>query len=125
MTRQTRTIVVIAVVVAVAVGYFIFVNMPRVFDVEGTITWIDPEKNEASIEFLASWSGKIHEITGRVPTDCEILLNGEPATLADLEAGDSAKVKAEYVRKTKTIRPLRVQVTRPAGSTPTPAPDSP
>lgn len=118
--KNRKLILAVAVVVVLAggwAGYQWLKYRPRQRDVEGTVTWVDADQRKASIEFIADWDNERKEKTATVPEDCEILLNGEPADLAQIRAGDQASVKAIYYRKTKELELLEVKVTRPESPT--------
>ena len=58
------------------------------------------------------------EMRSEVPPECEILVNGEVATLDRLEVGDRADVKAEFLKGGKNpIRPLSIHVRRAIATT--------
>jgi hypothetical protein len=121
MTKKNRIgFVATAIAVAVfATGGFAFKEwiLPRIpftVEIEGTITRITPQERTATVEFTNPKDGKLIELQEKVPEECEIYLNGKPATLDELETGDSVWISAKFVKQTKTITPKVVKVNRPA-----------
>lgn len=116
------------VLLAVALGYVLvqyIKYMPREVEVEGTVTWVDAENREASLEFVNPLNGELMEKKADVPEECELKLNGQPAELSDFRAGDQAEIKVLFLRKEKKIIPLSVGVKRETEATmPTTQPTS-
>jgi hypothetical protein len=66
---------------------------PTIREVEAVITFVDVENREAAIETTHPKSGAAIELSGEVPPQCAITINGQPAKLADLEIGDQVVVR--------------------------------
>jgi hypothetical protein len=116
MDKRKKTVLVVVVAVAVLGGLTVAQSLlsgPREEGVDGTITYVDPETRTATLEFISPRNGKQMEMKGTVPPECEILLNGMPAKMEDIKAGDKAHVTARWDKKTKEAVPLKVTVTRP------------
>jgi len=114
MEKRNKTPLIVAlVVVCAAVAAFAVYRAQTVkrFHVSGTITLVDAANNQASIEFEHPETGDPMEITGALDPSCEILLDGKPAKLADISAGDSAEVFAVWNKRTHRPDPQRILVT--------------
>ncbi len=119
MTKRSKTIagiaaiVVIAAIISVAQVSDLLSPNEVVFEVDGTITYIDLAAMEATWEGINPRNGNLVEITAPVPPECEVYLNGKPAKMEAIRAGDRAKIKARWNRTTKRAIPLSVRVERP------------
>ena len=82
----------------------------RVLQRTVTIVSIDPESRTATIEYVQPKTGRALQIEGYVAPECDIRIDGEPATMRDLRIGEQAEVQAT-VRGTN-IRANWVHVTR-------------
>jgi hypothetical protein len=95
--RNKHLIVGLVIVAAVGItGWEIFRpgEPPRVRELTGAeITALDPAAGSAEIEFAHPKTGKLMRLHGTVGEECEILLNGEPVTVADLQVGDTVDVR--------------------------------
>jgi len=122
MQRRSRAAAVCVAAVVVVGGVFavryLVLSRDRLLTLQGTITRLDSETRRVSIEFAHPRNGKHVEFAREVPPDCEIQINGQPAQLSDLRAGDTARVKAIWNKHTKQGKPLSVEVSRATGKEP-------
>ncbi len=89
------------------------------------ITKLDSATRTADIEFLHPKSGTDIKLHGTAAPDCEILINDQPATFADLRVGDVATLKGVYSGSKVEAKSVHVRrgtaQSRPASSTAPPA----
>ncbi len=115
---KRKQIISIVVVVVFVAGLALVTRLAnpdiRVFVVEGTITWLNAAERKMSIQYTSPRKRKLREKTADVPEDCEIILDGKPASLGDLKAGDLIELKVEYQKSTKKLRPIWGKVNRSA-----------
>jgi hypothetical protein len=118
VSKQARIgAILAAIIVALGVAaYAIYSKMPKTYTIQGTITWLDPAQQRASLQFISPRKGEIRDRTMDVPPTCEILLHGKPAALGDLKVGDHVVAKVWWQKSTNETRLLRVEADRPAGS---------
>lgn len=114
--------ILIVLAIAVLIGVVVTVAQQlaggkRVYTVEGVITYLEPDTRTAGFEFKHPRDGSLREKTAKVPEECEILLNGKPATMKDLKVGDRGKVVGSWTKKTKELIPLSVRITREGATT--------
>lgn len=94
--RKVIALSALGVVLLGTVGWRLFGahEPPRVRELaQVTITALDAGARTAEIAFTHPKTGRVVRLAGAVPADCEILLNGTPARLADLRVGDTAAVR--------------------------------
>lgn len=95
---NTRTVVAIATAAVIgggAVAWVLLSGRAERNVREGKIVWIDHETRIASLEFIHP-NGRVSEISGEIVPDCDIRINGEPATIDDLRVGDEGRVRGRY-----------------------------
>jgi hypothetical protein len=109
-TRIIIAVVGVAVVVIAAVQYR-KQREKSLRQIQGTITSIDVASHMAAIEFVHPKSGQRFQLSGRVPPTCDIRINGEPATLADLKVGEQVRVEGS-IDSSKRVVAKSVWVTR-------------
>ncbi len=122
MSSAARTRIIIAVigiVVVVSLGVAYLRLMPRelVRTITGTILSIDATGRTASIAFVHPKTGQTHELTGRVPPECDIQINGQPAQMTDLKIGERIEVNGT-LHSDNSISANWVHVTRGSGTLP-------
>lgn len=82
-----------------------------------TITQIDAARRTGEVEFVHPKSGQTMRVTANyIPPECEITINGEPATLADVRVGDTVAVHGTAYAD-NTVKPAWVRVKRTTGAT--------
>ncbi len=114
--KQKRYIVAAVIVLAAATLSVVRSSGSdiRKLDVDGTITYIDLSSRSAGLEYDSPRNGQLREIAGKIPEDCDILLNGSPATLDDLRVGDRASIKVLWDTEKAQLQTVAVSVTRRA-----------
>ena len=114
--KQKRYIVA-AVIVTVAAA-FSLVRSPgfgiRELVIDGTITYLDLASRSAGLEYVSPRNGRLRELAGKVPENCDIRLNGSPAALDDLQVGDRANVKVLWDTEKAQPQAVAVSVNRQA-----------
>lgn len=104
---------------------------PREYELKSaTITKLNTATRSGEIEFIHPKSGRTQKVSAQhIPEDCEVLINGQPAELSDVQVGDTVAVRG-LVYPDYTVEPRWVRVTRqapqsqPAATQPA-TPDSP
>lgn len=122
--RKVILLVAIGVVVLAAVGWQVRrLTRPRTYLLKAaTITKLDPQARTAEIEFTHPKSGRTMRVPGLIPADCQIYINDTPATLTDLQVGDSVSGQV-VIHYDQSVTPTWVRVKRPvADSAPASAP---
>jgi hypothetical protein len=91
---------------------------PRIYTLKSaTITKMDAERRTGEVEFVHPKSGQTMRVTAaNIPPDCEISINGVPATLADVRVGDTVAVHGTLYAD-QTVKPDWVRVKRAAATT--------
>jgi hypothetical protein len=91
-SRTSKAVLVgCGVAVLVIVGLFwVRSSRPKFREAQGIFTFVDVTARRASIEVVNPKSGAAVEVTGEVPAECEISINGAAVTMADLRVGDEA-----------------------------------
>lgn len=79
-----------------------------------TIKRIDPAARRAVVELTHPKTGQTLEIEGSVPPECDIQIDGRPARLDELRAGEMATVEAVMGRDA-SLSANWVRVTRAPG----------
>ncbi|HSW46813.1 MAG TPA: hypothetical protein VLM89_14730 [Phycisphaerae bacterium] len=117
--------VVVTVVAVVAVRFALRYAASTVVTVPGKIVEFDPVARTATFEFIRPKTGEVTRLSGDVPEDCEIQIDGRPAGLADVKVGDAATITARVTEGNRAW-PLKVKVRRAMspGSGPAAAPAS-
>ena len=81
----------------------------------GTVTSIDLQTRNASIEITHPETGRTLLIEGYVPPECDIRINGMPVELSALRVGDQAEVEGTLQRgEPISVNWVRVQRLAPA-----------
>ncbi len=123
-SRKAALLIVLAVAVIAGVGlYARKLARPREFELKSaTITKLDFEYQNAAviaargeIEFVHPKSGQKMTVSGLIPADCPILVNGEPGRLAELHIGDRIAARGTLALD-RSIRPQWVSVQRDAAA---------
>jgi len=89
--------------------------------VEGAVTFVDAASRRERLKYQDPKSGAAIELSGEVPPDRTIMINGEPATLADVRVGDHGRAKGQLTlgprapgaKREKRIIARWVQMCRP------------
>lgn len=104
MPRLTRRHYLIAGAAIVAIGVLAWLRTGASATEfgSGTITAIDTTARSASIEVVIPSTGATRELTGSVPENCVIEINGKSATLNDLRVGERVQVAARIDRNATT-----------------------
>ncbi len=108
-------VIVVVTTIAVAVLPDI-ISAYKVRSVEGTITFVDVASRHASLEVRSPKDGHLVEISGVVPEDCPILINGRKGSLAEVVTGDRAAVSGTWNKKTREVRAISVDIRRTSGT---------
>lgn len=110
--------VLVAVVVLVAGAGFGFWSFTRPIEasIQATIVEIDRESRAATIEYMHKKDGTLRTIDGRLADDAVILVNGEPATIADVRPGDVIEADGAYYPLSKQVVARSVNVRRRAAA---------
>jgi hypothetical protein len=101
--------IVVSVGIVVAPG---LISKYKTRAIQGTVTWVDHSTRQASLEITNPHDGRRVEISGSVPEECVITINGRPGSLQDLAAGDRALVEGTWNKQSKQVKAFRVQVDR-------------
>ena len=92
--KRARIGLIGLVVVIIASGVYVWkVAQPVHATIRGTILSIDVAERTGQIQYVHPKTGEVYELSGRVPAECKIVVDGKPGTLDDLKAGD--KIQAE------------------------------
>lgn len=127
MTSKLNKSMTIGGIVVVLIGLLVWqairMTRPRQYTLENaTITRLDLATREGEIEFVHPKSGRTIPVTGQIPPDCPITIDGKPADLADVRVGDKVSV-CGLIYVDYSLKPLWVHVTRTgATSQPTTSP---
>jgi hypothetical protein len=94
-TKKALAIGAVLIVILAVAGWQLRKSQgPRVRELAGaTLTMIDAAKGSAEIEFVHPKSGRKLKLTGTMAPGCQILIDGQPAQLADVRVGDVADLK--------------------------------
>lgn len=117
--RKSLLLVLLGIVVVGAVAWQAWrLAQPRVYTLKSAIiTKMDAERRTGEVEFVHPKSGQTMRVTATaIPADCEISINGVPATLADVRVGDVVAVHGT-VYSDQTVKPDWVRVRRNMEST--------
>lgn len=96
MSANVRKVLIIIGIVVIAI---VAIRMrtsseTKVRELKGAVvTKFDPAARTAEIEFKHPKSGKPMRLAGTVTPECEVLVNNEPAELAELRVGDKVDVR--------------------------------
>jgi hypothetical protein len=107
------------IVIAGLAAYARHLTRPREYELKSaTITSLEFERQGERIvsargvlEFVHPRSGQTMSVTGTIPADCPIFVDGAPAQLPDLRVGDQVAVRGT-VFADRTITPQWVRVQR-------------
>lgn len=113
--RKAVVVTFIVVVALAAITWQVIRSIPqtRYYTLEGAlITAIDPQARTAEIEFIHPRSGRVQRLTGTLAPGGQITLNGRPATVDELMAGDTVTVGG-MVGRDLTVAADKVFATRP------------
>lgn len=132
MTKDMKTRIIVAVIgvaIVVVVGtQYRKTRTKSLHQTQGTILSIDVASRQATIEFVHPKSGQRFQLAGDVPADCNIHIDGKPATLADLKVGEQVRVegtvgrdkhvvaKSVWVTRAPTTTSAPTATTRPSGA---------
>jgi hypothetical protein len=100
------------VVIGLSITTYVETRPYTTYTVNGTITWLNPEGNQAALEYKRARTGQSLITSLTLPAECEIRLNRWPAKLADLRVGDHALVTVRWMKAIKELRVLLIQVDR-------------
>lgn len=78
----------------------------------GTVTAIDPDARRVTIRIQHPRTGQPLELTGHVPAECPIAIDGKPAHFGDLRVGDEARADGELTPSNQRIVATSVSVRR-------------
>jgi len=122
--NQNPARIIIAIVAILVVGG-VFVGIKKRDDQKlakqtpGTITAIDLATGKATIEIVIPQTGEKQPYTSKIPSNCEITINGKPAKLEDVQVGDRVIIDRIGTKKIKAVHIER------AGATATSPPTKP
>lgn len=125
--RKAAILVGLGVVLVIAVVWRVVLwTQPREYELKSAVvTRLDVPGRSGEIQFVHPKSGRTMFVAAdHIPEDCEILINGERATLADVRVGDTVAVRGLVNPLNQSVQPEWVHVTRAAdapGPTTTPA----
>lgn len=122
--RRRLVVALVGVVVVAALGaHQAWKTLrPRVVTVQGTVGTIDLVNRSAALQIVHPKTGQLIEIPGSVPDNCEITIDGQPATLADVRSGEMVTVNGALSATGKaTVNWVRVH----RAAAPTSAPTAP
>jgi len=116
MTQRKRMRVLAGLVglaVVIALGAIVAHRslQPIEREIDGTIAEIDLESRTAALEFTHPKTGQTMTIRGEVPADCDIRIDGRPATLRDLRIGERISVHGQ-ISMGRRVTALAVRVSR-------------
>ena len=123
LRKASVAVVALIILAAMVVPRF----MPRpVQEARGRITHIDPSTGVISVEVIDPANGTKREVSGGVPADCAITIDGKPATFTDLRVDDSIRARARMEKadrgpdgkRKERLTAERIEVTRPLGGGP-------
>lgn len=98
--------------IAVAIGVALWLVLkPDIRSVKGTVVHVDTVARKATLEIKDPRGGNAFEITGTIPPECPITIDGAPAAIGDVRVGDFARVKGE-LKRDKSVIALQVKVER-------------
>ncbi len=103
-----------AVLVAAGVWRAVVWAQPRAYELKSAVvTRLDVSARSGEIQFVHPKSGRTTYVgADRIPEDCEIRINGESATLADVQVGDTVAVRGLVYPLSRTVQPQQILVTR-------------
>jgi hypothetical protein len=126
MVSSRKALIAIAAFVILAV-----IVVPRFmpaapYEGQGRITSIDPAERTISVEVIDPTNGIARELSGIVPADCVITINGAPAAFADLRVDDVIQGQARIEQADRgpdgaprqRLTAQRIDVTRRDGGAP-------
>jgi hypothetical protein len=106
---------IILCVIAIGLETARRMGQTQVRTVTGTIVQLDAQTRHAAIEIIHPKTGKPLRIEGTAPPECDIQVDGKPATLAELRVGDRARVEG-VIHRDMTVTANWVHVSRNASS---------
>lgn len=91
---------------------------PREYELKSAVvTRLDATTRSGEIQFIHPKSGRTMIVAAdHIPEDCEILINGTKATLADVRVGDHVAVRGLVNPRDRAVMPYWVHVTRSEGT---------
>lgn len=103
-----------AVLIAAVVWRAILWAQPRAYELKSAVvTRLDVPGRNGEIQFVHPKSGRTAIVgADHIPDTCEILINGEKATLSDVRVGDTVAVRGLVYPLTRAVEPQRILVTR-------------
>jgi hypothetical protein len=124
--HKALLLTLVVVVVLAAVAYQVYRSIPRarVGQIDAaTVTAVNPEQRTAEIEFTHPRSGRLIRLKGTLAPAGQLLIDGEPAPLAELRVGDRVAVRGTlYPDYTVTAEWVRVQRSPTSAPAAAPAP---
>lgn len=124
MASKPLRIVVVLVIAGIIGGVTYYRQMSQMTtrSITGRVLSIDPATRKASMEFTHPKTGKTFQLSGVVPPECSITIDGRIGTLDEIKAGETIEVYGTLYRSGE-MHAQRVTVRRGA-SQPTSAPAS-
>ncbi len=83
----------------------------KVRTVSGRVVSMDTTLRTASLEIVHPKTGETLHLEGHVPLDCNIFIDGRPASLAELRAGERVDVEG-IIHRDGTLSANRVSASR-------------
>lgn len=113
----------IAVILVVIVGggawYFFGSQQFKVREFQGDVTYVDYASRKAEMELPDPKGGTPMTVSGDIPMDCKITVDGKPGSITDIAVGDRVRVTAKYEtrrgpngEKERHFTPVTVEVLR-------------
>lgn len=126
-TPSNRTrLVMIGIAGLVVLGWLYYRENSQVVHrtISGTVSAIDAASRRVTIRVVHPKTGQQIELTGEVPADCPITIDGKTATLAAVQIGDVAEAEGVLARSNQRIVASNVKIKRAAapGSAPASSP---
>jgi hypothetical protein len=125
--NQNKTRIIIAIVgLIVVVGLWRAISSGKpsgvVKTVPGTVTAIDVANRQATVEIKNSKTGEAFSMTGPLPDDSKIRVDGKPATARDVQVGDKVFItrqgKGTTILSVDVERELPTSKTKPTATAP-------
>lgn len=118
MSITARKIALLVVLAVIGLGLVAWemtrLMRPRAFNVRSaTITRIDPARRSGEVEFIHPKSGQLTIVAAEnIPEDCEIEIDGHPATVDDVRVGDTVAITGMFYPQNQSAVPRSIHVTR-------------
>ncbi len=114
-TPSNRSRVLLIVIAALVVlGWLYYRESTQAVhrSISGTVTAIDTSTRRVSIRVVHPKTGQQIELTGEVPNECQILIDGKSSTLADVRVGDIADAEGVLTKANQRIVANHVTIKR-------------